>query len=116
MSPIKTKSPSSPLDALFSPERLRKSWRQARPPAVETVLEEAPEETLHSCYSRLQALLLARFSGDEAETLGSLVEDLGALIQQEATKGREAAMHELLNKVEDLVEAYELGGRGNQTK
>ena len=78
-----------------------------------------PLDILH----HLQGLIKGRFSGDDAAVLNLLLEELHALLinvfpaaednQIPADNQAEMipAIHDVLNRIEDLVEAFEMAGQ-----
>jgi len=63
-------------------------------------------------YEHLQILIKGRFSGDDALALNLLLEELHAhLINGENQAETVPAIHEVLNRIEDLVDAFEIAGR-----
>ncbi len=108
-----SKSKKNPLDDLFSPERLRRNWRKAKLNAEAPVVETVEEETPQTCYRTLRNLINRRFSGDEAEVLNRFLDELGTLLQQDSSEDVVDPINEVLNKIEDLVEAFEIGGHGH---
>jgi urate oxidase len=113
---------SNKLDDLFSPQRLRRHWQQGKKEAAHSETKEEPNAPM--LLERLKALITERFKEDEAASLTYLLEDLGGNLlrrfpgagEDEATsEGKnqfDPAIHEAIDRIEDLVEAYELAGRG----
>jgi len=77
------------------------------------VVETVEEETPQTCYRTLRNLINRRFSGDEAEVLNRFLDELGTLLQQDSSEDVVDPINEVLNKIEDLVEAFEIGGHGH---
>ena len=111
------------LDDIFSPERIRRHWQQAdetaaAPDEERTVTGEPQSAT--EIFHRLHGLIKQRFSGKKVEPLTMMLEELQELLLKrfpqtgdaEVSEEEEAALNlaiqELLNNVEDLVEALEL--------
>ena len=117
---------ASKIDDLFSPQRLRKRWKQIEKSAKRPVGVEASEvedQNASQLFHRLQNLINNRFQGDDVAALNLLLQELHELIvrkfpeaekelsAQEEKKDMSPAIHEVLNLIEDLVEAFEIGGR-----
>lgn len=101
------------LDALFSPERLCRNWRKTRLKGAEVPAEETvADENAQACYQTLRRLINRRFSGDDAEVLNRFLDELGPLLEQASSEDVAQPIDEVLNIIEDLVEAFEIGGRG----
>ena len=99
-----------PLDALFSPQRLGASWGAARAEAPST--PAAPEARATAELEALAASAAA-LPGPGARAALALVSQLRELVSGMAPGERppaEAAA--LLDRLEDLVDAIELGARG----
>jgi len=111
------------LDDIFSPERIRRHWQQPDETAAEsdedkTVVGE-PQSAM-VVFHRLHGLIKQRFPGEKAEPLNMMLEELQQLllkrfpqtgdveISEEEKAALNIAIQELLNDVEDLVEALEL--------
>ncbi len=114
------------LDDLFSPERLRRNWQPAEKSAGrDKAQDEEKDRGPRELFERLQGLILGRFSEDDAEVLGLQLEHLRALLGRrfpDAEKAEPApkeqaelnsAIDEVLNRIEDLAEAFELAGRSH---
>ena len=117
---------ASKIDDLFSPQRLRKQWKQIeksaqRPVGVE--VSEVEDQNALQFFHRLQNLINNRFQGDDVTALNFLLQELHELIvrkfpeaekepsAQEKKNDMSPAIHEVLNRIEDLVEAFEIAGR-----
>ncbi len=107
------------IDELFSPERLRRNWQRS----AKTVRQEGATEEVFSAprqiLRQIRILIEQQFNGDDLVVLNLMLEELQGLfgLRGEATTAEEvaeldAAIHEIINKVEDLLEAFEIGGRG----
>ena len=111
------------LDDIFSPERIRRHWQQPKETAAQ------PDEDKTSVgepwgamgiFRRLHGLVNQRFPGEKAEPLNVMLEELQELllkrfpstgdveVSEEEKAALNIAIQELLNDVEDLVEALEL--------
>jgi hypothetical protein len=117
---------TSRLDELLSPDRLRDRWQEEEtPPSPEApVAPPAPDRPL-ALVERLEALAGARFPGAAAHGLPLLIARLRRLVEQRYPPAREAGeqdppaeapaedgqLRELLDQIEDLVEALDLGRR-----
>lgn len=114
---------ASKIDDLFSPQRLRKRWKQIREDAKRPVGVEASEvedQNALQLFHRLQNLVNERFRGDDVTALNFLLQELHELIVRkfsEAEKEPSAqkenndtgpAIYEVLDRIEDLVEAFEI--------
>ncbi|SEM09481.1 hypothetical protein SAMN04489760_10424 [Syntrophus gentianae] len=116
------------IDDLFSPERLHRNWQKAgtreeRPPVPDRGGQSALE-----IFDELQRLVQQQFSGDDALALNLLLDELHALLTPaspadgtdqapaEDQEERIPAIHEVLNRLEDLVEAFEMAGRSRPRK
>jgi hypothetical protein len=114
---------SNKIDGLFAPERLRRNWQKTKKRAGGPVSAETEGKSPLEIFVRLQVLIKERFSGDDAGALNLLLEELHALLipmfpvveksQTPAENQAEMipAIHEVLNRIEDLVEAFEIAGR-----
>lgn len=117
------------IDDLFSPERLRRNWRQIEENAKRAIdakadeTDEAEDQNVLKLFERMQCLVKERFAGNDAAALNLFLEELRELLTRmflDAEKGANAqeekndmspAIHEVLNRIEDLVEAFEIAGR-----
>lgn len=113
MTTSKSKASANPLDDLLSPERLRRNWRKVKPKAVASQEQTVEEETPQLCYQTLRSLINKRFTGDDAEVLNRLLDELGALLGQGPAGDGAPRIDEVLNLIEDLVEAFEIRGQGH---
>jgi len=111
------------LDDIFSPERLRRHWQQPDETAAESDEEKtavaAPQGAMGVLH-RLHGLIKQRFPGKKAEPLNVMLEELQELllkrfpqtgdaeVSEEEKAALNSAIQQLLNDVEDLVEAFEL--------
>ena len=111
------------LDDIFSPERLRRHWQQPDETAAksdeETAAVAEPQSAM-GVFHRLHGLINQRFPGVKAEPLNAMLEELQELllkrfpqtgaveISEEEKAALNLAIQELLNDLEDLVEALEL--------
>ncbi len=99
------------IDDLFSPQRLRKRWKQIEESAkraVDAKAGEAEDQNALKLFERMQCLVKERFAGNDAAALNFFLEELRELLTQ---NDMSPAIHEVLNRIEDLVEAFEIGGR-----
>ena len=110
-------------DDIFSPERLRRHW-QLGEDATARQDEEEPAtiepQGVMGIYNRLQSLINQRFPGEQGEALNMMLEELQELLLKrfphtkdvEVSEDEKAALNlaiqEILNDVEDVVEALEL--------
>ena len=111
------------IDELFSPERLRKNWQRAQDPARGSGRAGTEDQPPLEIFARLQLLIRGRFSGDNAAVLDLLLEELHTLLIAAFPPGEEGkvseekegepipAIHEVLNRIEDIVDAFEIAGR-----
>jgi hypothetical protein len=111
------------LNDLFAPERLRKSWQKTKSQAARLVNGERQGESLLDFFEHLRNLIQTKFSGDDADALDLLVEELHTLLMPmfpevgKRTPPAEnqaeiiSAIHDVLNRIEDLVDAFEIAGR-----
>jgi hypothetical protein len=114
------------IDELFSPERLRKSWQKTKEQAGEPIRAEKEGESPRDIHEHLRDLIHRKFSGEDLVALNLLMGDLFALLERmyPNTEGSPIpadsatdilpAVHDILNRIEDLVEAYEIAGRGRK--
>jgi len=117
------------IDDLFSPERLRKRWKQIEKTAKSPVgvkASEVEDQNALQLFHRLQNLITNRFQGDDFAVLNFLLQELQELIVrkfpeaerepsvQEEKNDMSPAIHDVLNRIEDLVEAFEIAGRGKE--
>lgn len=111
---------TTPLDDLFSPERLRKNWQRSVVPAADpTTAKTAPPMAL---INQLRGLVQDQFSAQDAAALNMMIDEFEAMMVQifpdvatdgDGTHPQSDAMvaaHQALNRIEDLVEAFELAG------
>jgi len=111
------------IDDIFSPERIRRHWQQPEESAAEPDEEEtatAEPRGAMAVFHRVHGLINQRFPGVKAEPLNVILEELQELLlkrfpqavdEEVSQKEKEAlnlAIQEMLNDVEDLVEAMEL--------
>jgi hypothetical protein len=111
------------LDDIFSPERLRRHWQQSDEAAAEPDEEKtavAETQGAMEIFHRLHGLINQRFPGKKAAPLNLMLEELQEVLRKrfpqtgevELSEEEKAALNlaiqELLNDVEDLVEAMEL--------
>lgn len=111
------------LDEIFSPERLRARWqgRTATEAKQDEPSATSPEaQTVTAVYSRLQSLIQERYPGEQGAALNVMMGELQELLgkrfpQSEETEVSEdekatlnSSIEEILNTVEDLLEALEL--------
>lgn len=114
------------IDDLFSPQRLRPRWKQIKESAKRPVGVEASEvedQNALQLFHQLQNLINNRFQGDDVTALNFLLQELHELIvrkfpeaEKESSAQKEKndigpAIHEVLDRIEDLVEAFEIGGK-----
>jgi len=111
------------IDELFAPERLRKNWKRTQKPTTGSDRVSKEGQSPFGIFSRLQSLIRSRFSGDNAVVLNLLLEELHALLiaafptegEDEGPEENQAdpipAIHEILNRIEDIVDAFEIAGR-----
>ena len=114
---------SNKIDDLFAPEHLRRNWQKAKKRAGGPVSAETEGKSPLEIFVRLQALIKERFSGDDAVALNLLLEELHILLiplfptleKSQTPVENQAemipAIHEVMNRIEDLVEAFEIAGR-----
>jgi hypothetical protein len=121
---------SNRLDEVFSLERLRRTWKAAEaPPQTPSSREEegsggAPSHGASAAevsYKRLRAAIERSFPPSCAATLGPLLVELEQLLMRRFPAGPHAtislgertkitlAIDGLLNRIEDLLEAFEVG-------
>lgn len=102
------------IDEFFSSERLRKNWKSPAP------AKEAPrkkrEKDPADAFDLLRLSISSRFSGDDLFALNVLVDELASQLSLLENPGPSAAetspaVHETLNQLEDLLEAFELRDR-----
>ena len=111
------------LDDIFSPERLRRHWQQSDETAAEPDEEKtavAETQGALEIFHRLHGHINQRFPGKKSEPLNMMLEELQGLllkrfpqtgdveVSEEEKAALNMAIQELLNDVEDLVEALEL--------
>lgn len=114
------------IDDLFSPQRLRPRWKQIkegakRPVAVD--ISKVEDQNALRLFHRLQILVNERFQGDDVTALNFLLQELQEHIvrkfpeaEKESSAQKEKndigpAIYEVLDRIEDLVEAFEIAGR-----
>jgi hypothetical protein len=111
------------IDELFAPERLRKNWQRTQKPSKDSGRRETEDQAPLEIFVRLQSLIRNRFSGDNLVVLNLLLDELHALLIAAFPTGGEGkapeenpaepvpVIHELLNRIEDIVDAFEIAGR-----
>ncbi|MHC1724561.1 MAG: hypothetical protein AB9866_00810 [Syntrophobacteraceae bacterium] len=116
---------SNRLDDVFSLEKLRRTWKGAagserEPPSGEGDMT-ADASTAQASYRRLRETIERCFSPDCAATMEPLLVELQQLLEQlfpadgpvemlQAERAKIAmAVDGLLNRIEDLLEAFEIG-------
>lgn len=111
------------IDELFSPERLQKSWQKTKERAGGPVRTEKEGESPLEIYEHLRDLIHGSFSGEDLVALNLLMDDLYSLLKQIYPNAEESpvpadslpdmlpTVHDTLNRIEDLVEAFEIAGR-----
>lgn len=114
------------IDELFSPERLRKSWQKTKEQAGGLVTGERGGKSPLEIFEHLRNLIQAKFSGDDAAALNLLLDDVHATLIRMFPKAGESmnqaesqadmipAVYDILNRIEDLVEAFEIAGHNRQ--
>lgn len=117
---------SNKIDDLFSPERLRRSWQKTKERKGGPVSAETDDKSPMEIYERLRNLIQARFSGDDVAALNFLLDDLQAMLirmfpqageslnQAEPQADMIPAFYDVLNRIEDLVDAFEIAGHRRQ--
>jgi hypothetical protein len=116
---------SKKIDDLFTPNRLRKLWQQTQTGAGMPEGVETEGGSPIEIYDRLRFFINERFSGDDVVALNQLLDDLHNLLVRLLPKEGEKpgseeydaeaipAAHELLSRIEDLVEVFEMAGRSS---
>ena len=111
------------IDGLFSPDRLRKSWQKTKERTGGPVRAKREEEPPLQIFEHLRDLIQRNFSGEDSAALNLLLDDLYVLLERMYPKAEESpipadsltemspAVHDMLNRIEDLVEAFEIAGR-----
>lgn len=114
------------IDELFSPERMRKSWQKTKERAGRPVRAEKEGESPLEIYEHLRDIIHGSFSGEDLVALNLLMDDLYSLLKQiypqaeggpipaDSATDILPAVHESLNRIEDLVEAFEIAGRSGK--
>jgi len=103
-------------DELFSPERLSQRWQKAPKPAGRSATAKGEGPSPLELFEHLKTLVSGRFSGDEAVVVNRMLEELHLHLCRVFPKGSKtepraediAALHEALNRLEDLLDAYEI--------
>jgi len=104
------------IDELFSPERMRQRWQRAPKPEGGSAAVKGEGPSALELFERLKTLVSGRFSGDEAVVVNRMLEELHLHLcrvfpKDSKTEPRAediAALHETLNRIEDLLDAYEI--------
>jgi len=111
------------IDELFSPERLRKSWKKTKDQVAGPITGDKEGGSPFEIFERLRNLIQIKFSGDDASALNFLLDDLHAILtrmfpnvgesQNQAISQADIvpAFHDVLNRIEDLVDAFEVARR-----
>jgi hypothetical protein len=111
------------IDEFFAPERLRKNWQRSQKPSKGSEHVKTEAQSPLEVFSRLQSLIRSRFSGDNLVVLNLFLDQLHTLLitafpssgEDKAPEENQAepipAIHELLNRIEDIVDAFETAGR-----
>ena len=111
------------IDEIFSPERIRRNWNQfdekARKHNELKSPSPAPSNAMAE-FDLLRSLIHQRFPGEQSFALNIMMEELHGLLKKrfpeeedkkilpEDTLVFNQAIEEILNQIEDLVEALEL--------
>jgi len=113
---------SREMDAFFS-ERLRKYWKS--PAAVEDdrTLQEKEGTEPGAALESLRRSIKDHYSGDDLFALTVLLDELASLLNLLLPGGADpdstdkiiSEMHEALNRLEDLLESFELKNRIKST-
>ena len=113
------------IDELFSPERLRKNWFPVEKPNDRPVAQKNVHSAME-LFEYIKRLLKKRFSGNQVIALNSLLKELEMLLLQmfpepekdndhkEDLTNLSISCNEVLNRIEDLTEAFE--GLGHAKK
>jgi len=111
------------IDEIFSPERIRRNWNQVDEKAGKHNEPKSPLSVFSNAmaeFDRLRGLIHQRFPGEQSYALNVMMKELHGLlvkrfpeaedkkISQEDTLAFNQAVEEVLNQIEDLVEALEL--------
>jgi hypothetical protein len=114
------------MDDLFSPERLRTNWQKTKGRAYGPVSTDGDGDAPLEIFKHLRDLIQKRFSGEDSVALNLLLDDLYALLEQIFPKIEESeipadslmdmlpAVHDTLNRIEDLAEAFEIADRNKK--
>ena len=98
----------SGVDRLFEPGRLKGRWEHARvtPDAPQTEAVDPEKDTLPELLAELKREIESGWQGDNAEVLLLMHGRLVSMATEEETPERNAAMGEVLDTLEALMEAY----------
>jgi hypothetical protein len=111
------------LDELFAPERLRRNWQKTKKNAGMPSATATEDKSPLDIFMRLQGLIKGRFSGDDGEVLRLLLEELHSLLIDIFPTAEKNLVpvenrvkmippaHDVLNRIEDIIEAFEIAAR-----
>lgn len=111
------------LDDFFSPERLNRTWKRPAQSSEGAEAAVSGPASFPEILSEVREAIHERFAGQDAEVLDHLIDALQYVLSgvfpkapgDIADRGPAAdllpAAHEALDRIEDLVEAFELSGR-----
>jgi hypothetical protein len=117
---------SNKIDELFAPGRLRQTWqRTGRRPDGDHGAEN-DYVSPHSILMRMEALCRDHYSGDDNAVFNLLLDELRVILnivlpdkgEGRALSDRQteaiAALHQVLNRIEDIWEAFEAADRNRE--
>jgi hypothetical protein len=95
---------------------LSQRWQKAPKPAGRSATAKGEGPSPLELFEHLKTLVSGRFSGDEAVVVNRMLEELHLHLCRVFPKGSKtepraediAALHEALNRLEDLLDAYEI--------
>jgi hypothetical protein len=106
------------LDEIFSPQRLRSRWQQREEVGAKPAAAPVDSQTVTEVFNRLKSLIQQRFETQHREALNAQLDELQDLllkrfspagdaeVLQEERAAIDPAIHEVLNDIEDLLEAF----------
>jgi hypothetical protein len=119
---------STKIDELFAPARLRKNWQKIKERPEEQVENEKENKFPLDIFLHMQALTQESFSGDDVIVLNLLLDELHVLLIAVFPENGESpapaeerakiipAIYEVLNRIEDIWEAFEAAGRNRNRR
>ena len=115
------------IDDLLSPERLRTHWEKQVKEPVPAAVRDENADTPPEIFKHLRELSQRRFAGEDTAALNILLDELDAHLKRlfPQAGGSEVpadtpadvipAAYDILNRIEDLAEAFEMAARNKRS-